>query len=164
MAGNRMVFGDKDGSNIFELEDSRNPNSVGRDLNTDTWTMSIHTQAQEPAGPGGLVHFRRVVVRVHHYLLTDATMQIQAFVDRDIKLSPQDPNQWFETTDADLNVTIESSDPAEKTFEIPMDAVGTSIYVRVLLDIDAGLGDIHFESIDAHGRVIRSSESRGTDE
>mgnify|MGYP006286980985 CR=1 FL=1 len=164
MAGNRLVFGQKDGGQLYVQQDARSDSNVERDLDNanGVYTVGIITPQIQPAGPAGLVHFRRVTVRLWKSLgINDVDFDIEVYVDGDMKIDPQSPRQFFASTDADKNVTIPAAGVTEENYEVSLDAVGTSIYVRILLDVDhSNVNDIRFESIDAHGRIIRESESR----
>lgn len=128
-----------------------------QDSGASTYTTILETERQYPAGRDGLIHFRRVIVRLFRTAAVDILMRV--YVD-------EVQTQYYlasVATDQEINFSLTGGGEREDIIEADINAVGGSI--RVYLEIDSvdidGL--VLIEPIEAHGRAIRPARSRAAE-
>lgn len=150
MASSALYVGERGGARLFKI--GRVGFDVGSlDAGLNAYTGTLRSERIFPAGPGGLVNFRRVVV----HLMTNGSYEFTVKVwvdDRRTRLG-----------DGSLqNITIagSASGLSEVSEEIEIDSEGSHIQVEINVDSDDVTGIFLIESVMARGRIIRQSSTR----
>ena len=153
MAESSLYGGERGGGRIFRIGRigfDQGPSDLGTHVYTGTWK----TERFAPAGIGSLVNFRRVAI----HLLTSGTytFTVKIWVD----------DGQTRLADTSFQEVVISGGPGalrETTTEIALEAEGSHIQVEITLDSDDVTGLFLIERINAVGRVIRKSSSRGAE-
>lgn len=133
---------------------------VGLDTGPDDvggpYTALMRTERFSPAGEDGLVHFRRVMLRVWHTGAFSGTLR--CYVD-------EAQTQYYvgsTATDQELAFSVDApvTSPDEALVEMDISAVGTFIQVELEVDSDAITGVFLPESIIVGARVLRPGRQR----
>jgi hypothetical protein len=133
---------------------------VGLDTGPDdvggAYTALLKTERLSPAGEGGLVHFRRVLLRVLH--TGTFTVTLRAYVDEvqtQVYVGSTLTDQEFTYTQ-----TAPLVSPDESLIEVDIDAHGTFIQVELEVQSDEITGVFLPESLSIGARVLRPGRQR----
>lgn len=150
MASSALYAGERSGARVFKV------GRVGfdggtQDLSADVYTGTFRTERIYPAGPGGLVNFRRVVINL---LVTgDYEFTVKVWVDDTRTVLGSGATQT-------VTITGSSNGLSEITEEVEISAEGSHIQVELTVDSDDTSGIFLIEGIWGRGRVIRQTSSR----
>lgn len=149
MANSVIYAGEKNGYRVFKFG-GLGFATPGDDLEANVYTTTMKTEKIFPAGPGGLVNFRRVAI---HFLASGAyQFTVKIWID------------GVRTTLGDgtvQTVTVSGTTASgEITKEIEVEGEGSHIQVELTMDSDEMTGVFLLESVMGRGRVIRQSSTR----
>ena len=151
-----VYTGDANGPKVYRVGrigfDSGN-----QDISANAYEAQMKTERFTPLGEGGLMHFRRVVIRILRN--ADWQMTVTVFVDEDQTQVYDDSVSTSPQTDQSVVISGTASGFGEENVEISIDDVGTSIQVQVDITSTDINGVLLFESMYVHGRPIKASES-----
>lgn len=150
MSQSSLFAGERAGARIFKLG-RIGFDSGTQDLGSTVYTGTFKTERAAPAGPGGLVNFRRVAI----HLLSSGTytITVKVWVD-DVRTTLADGTTQTVSISGGLGAL------AEITEEVEIEAEGSHIQVELTVDSDNTTGVFLIEGIAARGRVIRSGSTR----
>lgn len=150
MAQSSLFAGERSGARIFKIGRIGFDQGTA-DLGSNVYTGTFKSERVAPAGPGGLVNFRRVAV----HLLSSGTYEItvKVWVD-DVRTELGDGSEQTAVISGGLGAL------SEITEEVEIEAEGSHIQVEVTVDSDDVTGIFLIEGIAARGRVIRQGSAR----
>ena len=153
MADSALYVGERSGARIFKV--GRVGFDTGTaDLGSHVYTGTFRTERISPAGPGGLVNFRRIAI---HLMATGTyTFSVKVWVDGVRTILGDETTQ-------DVTITRAVGGLNEVTEEVEMEASGSHIQVEITVDSDDVTGLFLIESVSARGRVVRRSATRSAE-
>jgi hypothetical protein len=150
----RVLVAENGGNHLYAI------GRVGLDTGTaddgGVYTGLLRTERISPAGEGGLVHFRRVLLRVWHSGAFAGTLR--AYVDEtqtQVYSGPVLVDQAYAFSHA-----APLASPDETLVEMDVNAVGTFIEVELEVDSDAITGVFLPEVIAVGCRILRPGRQR----
>lgn len=152
MADSSLYAGERSGTNCRIFKVGRVGFDTGTvDPGSNVYTGTFKTERIYPAGPGGLVNFRRVVI---HVLASGSyTIKVKVWVD--------DTQTTLKSGAAQVVSIINTvSGLSEVSEEVKISKVGSFIQVEVTVDSDDVTGVFLIEGIWGRGRIIRQSSGR----
>lgn len=149
MAGRAIYLGERSGARIFRVG-RLGYDSAGTDAGSHAYTGTFRSERVAPAGPDGLINFRRVAI--HLYATESYTYTVTVWVDG---------VQTTLGTGAAQTVTVSRTvtTAGEFTDEIAIAAYGNHIQVQITTSAGTNAPFL-LETISAHGRVIRGTSDR----
>lgn len=150
MAQSILYAGERSGARVFKVG-RIGYDSGTADLGSHVYTGTYRTERIFPAGPGGLVKFRRVAI---HLLASGSyTFTVKVWVDGARTVLGSGSTQT-------VSITGSPGTLNEVTEEIEIEAMGSSIQVEITVDSDDVTGVFLIEAIMGRGRVVRQSATR----
>lgn len=151
MSGRSIFIGERAGARVFKLG-RLGYDAGGSDLSSQVFIGTFRTERIAPAGPAGLINFRRVEIHVN-VPAASYEYTVKVYVDN---------VQTVLGTGVSETVVINrtAAVAGEYTDEVAVQAVGNHIQVEITVDSNDVTTPFMIESITAHGRVLRGTNSR----
>lgn len=151
--GRSMYFGQRDASRVLRLN-RVGYDAAGNDNGSHTYTGTLRTERFSPAGPAGLVNFRKVVV--HLYSSGTFNVTLKVWVD-DVR------TRLGDGTTQTIVITGATAVEGEYALEAAIEAQGKHIRVELTADSNVNTAPFFIEAITAHGRAVRGVIGRASE-